>query len=90
MVINVGWASQGRWDLRPGRDPPDPRRRGQGVPLKVILETCYLSNDQIARASQAATPRPARRSSKTSTGFGTAGATGRPRPPHEEEYQPPA
>lgn len=42
--------------------------------LKVILETCYLTNDEIQKASQAAINAGAD-FVKTSTGFGTDGAT---------------
>jgi deoxyribose-phosphate aldolase len=73
MVINVGWAVEGRWDLL--QDEIRQIREAAGkAPLKVILETCYLSNDQIAKASQAAAKAGAA-FVKTSTGFGTAGAT---------------
>lgn len=73
MVINVGWAAQGKWD-----DVQDEIRQlceaAGTVPLKVILETCYLSDAQIVKACQAATKAGAA-FVKTSTGFGTAGAT---------------
>jgi deoxyribose-phosphate aldolase len=73
MVINVGWALEGRWEavedeIHRIRDAAAP------VPLKVIIETCYLNNDQIVKACQAATKANAA-FVKTSTGFGTAGAT---------------
>lgn len=73
MVINVGWALEGRWEavedeIRRIRDAAAPS------PLKVIIETCYLNNDQIAKACQAAAKAQAA-FVKTSTGFGTAGAT---------------
>lgn len=73
MVINVGWAVEGRWaavedEIRRIRDAAAP------VPLKVILETCYLNSDQIVKACRAASGAGAA-FVKTSTGFGTAGAT---------------
>lgn len=46
----------------------------QGRVVKVILETCYLTNDQIVTACQAAVDAGAT-FVKTSTGFGTGGAT---------------
>lgn len=73
MVINVGWALEGRWDAVEN-DIRQVRQAAGKVPLKVILETCYLTEDQIARACQAASAADAR-FVKTSTGFGTAGAT---------------
>lgn len=73
MVINVGWVLQGRWD-----DVEDDIRQVRvaagSVPLKVILETCYLSETQIAKACALASAAGAA-FVKTSTGFGTAGAT---------------
>jgi len=46
----------------------------QGRLVKVILETCYLTNDQIVTACHAASNAGAT-FVKTSTGFGTGGAT---------------
>jgi len=46
----------------------------QNNTLKVILETCYLTNEEIEQASQAAINAGAD-FVKTSTGFGTDGAT---------------
>lgn len=46
----------------------------QGRVVKVILETCYLSNEQIVTACQASANAGAT-FVKTSTGFGTGGAT---------------
>ena len=73
MVINVGWALEGRWDAVE-EDIRQVRLAAGSVPLKVILETCFLGNDQIARACAAASTAGAA-FVKTSTGFGTAGAT---------------
>ena len=44
------------------------------VPLKVIIETCYLSPDQVAQVTSWCGQEGAD-FVKTSTGFGTAGAT---------------
>ena len=44
-----------------------------GVPVKVILETCYLSREEIVRACRIAVEAGAS-FVKTSTGFGPAGA----------------
>jgi deoxyribose-phosphate aldolase len=45
-----------------------------GAPVKVILETCYLTDEEKALACQVATQAGAD-FIKTSTGFGPAGAT---------------
>ena len=47
---------------------------GLGARLKVILETCLLSKDEIVRASEIAKAAGAD-FVKTSTGFSTGGAT---------------
>jgi deoxyribose-phosphate aldolase len=73
MVINVGWAVAGRWEAL--EDEIHRVRDAAGkAPLKVIVETCYLTNDQIVKSCQAAAQAGAA-FVKTSTGFGTAGAT---------------
>lgn len=46
---------------------------GKDVIVKVILETCYLSDEEIKKASELAMAAKAH-FVKTSTGFGTAGA----------------
>ena len=48
--------------------------RGAGVCCKVIFETCYLTQEEIAEAAKIAS-RVRPDFVKTSTGFGTAGAT---------------
>ena len=48
--------------------------RGAGVCCKVIFETCYLTEEEIAEAAKIAS-RVRPDFVKTSTGFGTAGAT---------------
>ena len=49
-------------------------RKKPGVPVKVILEVCYLSPEQIAHACKIAEAAGARYV-KTATGFGDGGAT---------------
>lgn len=73
MVLNVGWALEGRWSAVE-EDIRQVRLAAGKVPLKVILETCYLSEEQIAKACTAAAAAGAL-FVKTSTGFGTSGAT---------------
>ncbi|WP_291422992.1 deoxyribose-phosphate aldolase [Deinococcus sp.] len=73
MVIHIGAALAGDWDTV----EQDIRAVRKAVPehvLKVIIETCYLSDDQKRRATQAAV-RAGADFVKTSTGFGTGGAT---------------
>lgn len=48
--------------------------RKTGTAVKVILETCYLTDEEITRASEIAS-RVKPDFIKTSTGFGTGGAT---------------
>ncbi|MDI6452065.1 deoxyribose-phosphate aldolase [Peloplasma aerotolerans] len=48
--------------------------QAQGKTVKVIIETCYLSNEQIAKVSELVVQAGAQ-FVKTSTGFGTHGAT---------------
>jgi deoxyribose-phosphate aldolase len=73
MVIHVGDALEGRFE-RIEEDIHAVVKAAQGHTVKVILETCYLSNDQIVHACKAATNAGAH-FVKTSTGFGPGGAT---------------
>ena len=73
MVIHIGAALAGDWDAVTA----DVRAVRQAVPeqiLKVIIETCYLDNDQKRLATEAAVVGGAD-FVKTSTGFGPGGAT---------------
>lgn len=73
MVIHIGAALEGRWD----EVEADVRAVRQAIGdqvLKVIIETCYLNDDQKRRATEAAV-RGGAQFVKTSTGFGTGGAT---------------
>jgi deoxyribose-phosphate aldolase len=73
MVINVGALLSGRLDVV-RRDIEMVRSATQGVVLKVILETCLLTPEQIVVASRIAEAAGAD-FVKTSTGFSTGGAT---------------
>jgi len=73
MVLDVGGAKSGLWD-EVANDIRDVVAASGGKPVKVILETCYLSDDEIRRACAAAVAGGAR-FVKTSTGFGSGGAT---------------
>ena len=73
MVIHIGSALAGDWDAVEA----DVRAVRRAVPeqvLKVIIETCYLSDEQKRLATEAAVQGGAD-FVKTSTGFGTGGAT---------------
>lgn len=76
MVQNIGAAKAGDWD-RVEKDIRAVVEAAGAVPVKVILETCYLTDEEIVRACQAAVAAGAA-FVKTSTGFGTGGA----RPEH--------
>ena len=73
MVLNVGWVKEGLFD----QVEAEIKAVKEACPnntLKVILETCYLTSDEIKKASEAAISAGAE-FVKTSTGFGTGGAT---------------
>ncbi len=72
MVINIGAAKDGDWDTVTN-DIRAVVNAAAGRLVKVIIETCYLTPDEIARASKAASEAGAD-FVKTSTGFGPAGA----------------
>ncbi len=73
MVLNVGYMKSGMY-----REVEDEIKEikiaiGDNV-LKVILETCYLTKDEISKACRLSVDAGAD-FVKTSTGFGTGGAT---------------
>lgn len=75
MVMNVGLFKSGKF----GQVEEDIRKVAQvsqtaGAVLKVIIETCYLTGNEIAKACEICEKAGAD-FVKTSTGFGTAGAT---------------
>ncbi len=73
MVINVGAMKSGLYDVVL-EDIKAVVKAADGVLVKVILETCYLTDDEIIKASLLAKEAGAD-FVKTSTGFGTNGAT---------------
>jgi deoxyribose-phosphate aldolase len=73
MVIHVGDALEGHFE-RIEQDIYAVVQAASGHTVKVILETGYLSDEQIVSACQAAAKAGAH-FVKTSTGFGTGGAT---------------
>ncbi len=73
MVINVGRFKDGEHDYIV-REIRDVVEAADDRVVKVILETCLLTNDEIAQACTLVTQAQAH-FVKTSTGFGNAGAT---------------
>jgi deoxyribose-phosphate aldolase len=73
MVIAIGSALAGDWAYVQA-DIAAVRAATTGKVLKVIIETCYLNDEQKERATEAAVQAGAE-FVKTSTGFGTGGAT---------------
>ncbi|PTA69685.1 deoxyribose-phosphate aldolase [Deinococcus arcticus] len=73
MVIHIGAALDNDWAAVEA-DVHAVRTATQGAVLKVIIETCYLNEDQKRAATEAAV-RGGADFVKTSTGFGTGGAT---------------
>ena len=73
MVINIGWAKEARWD-----DLTNEIRlikaHCRGKILKVIIETCLLTDEEKIALCKCVTDAGADYI-KTSTGFSTAGAT---------------
>ena len=74
MVINVSYALDGKWNDLEKEIRDIKEAVGRSVVLKVILETCLLSDAQIVRSCQAAKTGGAD-FVKTSTGFSSGGAT---------------
>lgn len=73
MVINVGQLLDGNHDYVE-KDILAVIEAAHGLPVKVIIEICYLSEAQIVKACEIAKSASAS-FVKTSTGFGTSGAT---------------
>ena len=73
MVINLGMVKSGEYDACTD-EIRALRRVTRGHILKVIIETCYLTEEEKIRMCEAVTEAGAD-FIKTSTGFGTGGAT---------------
>jgi len=73
MVINLGWVKDGRWEdiLQEIRAV---KEACGGKLLKVIIETCFLTEEEKIRMCEIVTASGAEYI-KTSTGFGGGGAT---------------
>ena len=73
MVINLGWVKEKKWeDLL--SEIKAVKTACKGKLLKVIIETCFLTDEEKIKMCQIVTDSGAEYI-KTSTGFGTAGAT---------------
>ncbi len=72
-VMNIGLAKEGRWQ-EVEKDLREVVKASGIIPVKVIIETCYLNPEEIVAASQASVAAGAA-FVKTSTGFGPRGAT---------------
>ena len=73
MVINLGWVKDGLWEQLTD-EIRQIKAHCCGKILKVIIETCLLTQEEKIRMCQAVTEAGADYI-KTSTGFSTAGAT---------------
>ena len=73
MVINIGWVKDGRYDLILNEINAI-KAACNGKLLKVIIETCLLTEEEKSRMCQVVNESDADYI-KTSTGFSTSGAT---------------
>ena len=73
MVINLGWVKDGLYDLAE-EEIRAVKKAADGRNLKVIIETCFLTEEEKIRLCGTVT-RAGADYIKTSTGFGGAGAT---------------
>ena len=73
MVINLGWVKDGMYDLVE-EEIRAVKKAAEDRILKVIIETCFLTEEEKIRLCGAVT-RAGADYIKTSTGFGGAGAT---------------
>ncbi len=73
MVLNVGKVKEADYDYI-YNEVKAVKEACNGLTLKVILETCYLTDEEIKLSSEACIKAGAD-FVKTSTGFGTGGAT---------------
>ena len=73
MVINIGWAKEGKWYAITA-EIADIKAHCKGKLLKVIIETCLLTDEEKIAMCKCVTQAKADYI-KTSTGFSKAGAT---------------
>ncbi len=73
MVINIAKAKEGNFDYIT-KEISEVVKAANGVLVKVIIETCELTKEEIAKCSECVLTSKAQ-FVKTSTGFSTGGAT---------------
>ena len=73
MVINIGWAKEGKW-AELTEEIAAIKKACKGKLLKVIIETCFLTDEEKIKMCEIVTASGAEYI-KTSTGFGGGGAT---------------
>ena len=73
MVINIGWAKEGKW-AEITDEIAAIKAACKGKLLKVIIETCLLTDEEKIKMCEIVSASGAEYI-KTSTGFGTGGAT---------------
>ena len=73
MVINIGWAKDGKWN-EITKEIADIKGHCHGKILKVIIETCLLTDEEKIALCKCVSDSGADYI-KTSTGFSKAGAT---------------
>ena len=73
MVINIGWAKEGKWQ-QITEEITAIKAACKGKILKVIIETCLLTDEEKIAMCKCVTEAKADYI-KTSTGFSSAGAT---------------
>ena len=73
MVINIGWAKEGKWE-EITEEIRQVKEHCYGKILKVIIETCLLTEEEKIRLCKCVSDSGADYI-KTSTGFSKAGAT---------------
>lgn len=73
MVLNIGWMKDRDYEAVQ-KDIEAVRRAAEGAVLKVIIETCLLTDEEKVRACELSVAAGAD-FVKTSTGFSTGGAT---------------
>ena len=73
MVVNLGWVKDQKWDALL-EEIKAIKAACKGKLLKVIIETCYLTDEEKIKMCEIVSASGAEYI-KTSTGFGTGGAT---------------
>lgn len=73
MVINMGWVKEKKWEEIEAEIAILKKACGNHI-LKVIIETCFLTEEEKVKMCEIVTTAGADYI-KTSTGFGSAGAT---------------